>query len=459
MSRGSEQAPIRRTACTRRSRGHRCSFQEASARWAPVQVEGLILATRSPPMASTTISSPEPAAAQASPPNTTARKGREVKGRLRKRRWGWLVWIAVIAAAAAGALWLARGRAAAPVPVSTMRVSRGAVRDFVTSAAAGRVAARQEATLRAEIAGKVQKVHRRRGDRVNAGEPLITYDAAELKERARVADAAVALARAQVLQAEQNAANVDVNLARANRLRESGAIAVAEADTLDGQQKAMARAADAARAGVSQAMASAQLARVALGKAVVLAPFAGTVLVTSVDEGETTAPGAPLLELADVSELHVDAEIDEADLGRVKIEMPADITFDAFPGERIRGTLSEIAPSVTRDLRGDRSVAVDVALPADPRLRVGMSADVDIIVAVREDALFIPPNAVQGRGAERAAFVVKGGVVHKRVIEVGISTWEAVEIRSGLAEGEEVVTSLSSAQVADGVRADVKATK
>jgi RND family efflux transporter MFP subunit len=361
-----------------------------------------------------------------------------------------LVWGIALAAVVVGMTVLVRHRAAAPVPVSTTTVQRGRVRDFVTSVAAGRVAARKEVTLRAEIAGKVLKLHKRRGDVVQAGEPLLTYDAEELRDRLRVASAAVNVARAQVLQVEQNAANVEINLARARRLRETGSIPQAQLDDLDGQQKAAVRSIEAARAALFQAGANVELSRTALTKTVVLAPFAGTVLSTTIEEGEVTAPATPIIQLADTTELHVDAEIDEADLGRVKLGMPADVVLDALPGERIRGVVRELAPSVTRDNRGDRSVAFEVALPRDERLRVGMSADVDVIVDVRDNALFVAPNAVQGRGAERAVFVVVAGRAHRRVVDVGISTWEAVEIRGGLAEGDVVVASLSSSQLTDG---------
>ncbi len=210
------------------------------------------------------------------------------------------------------------------------------------------------------------------------------------------------------------------------------------------------------RASVVQAQANIELARTALGKAVVRAPFDGTVLSTTIEVGETSVPGTPLLALADLSMLHVDADIDEADVGRVAIGMPADITFDAFPGERLRGSLSVIPPSVTRDAHGGRSVSVEVTLPKDSRLLVGMSADVDVIVAVHDHALWIPPNTVLGRGAERSVYVVADGVAHKRSIDVGISTWEAVEVKSGLVEGDELIATLASTQLADGVRVDTR---
>lgn len=387
----------------------------------------------------------------AAPPPKAAPPAPRAAPRLRKRRWGRLVALGVAAALAAGGWQWARTRKAEAVPVSTVAVQKGTVRDFVTSVAAGRVSARQEATLRAEIAARVLKLHHRRGERVSAGDPLLSYDAEELKRRVNAAQAGVSLARAQALQAQVSAATAAANAERVRRLRATGAIAEAEADNQEGQAKALLRGAEAAQAGVSQAMANVELARVAAGKTVVLAPFAGVVLTTAVEAGETTAPGAPLLQLADTGELHVDAEIDEADLGRIAVGMPAEVSLDAFPGVKIEGKVTEIAPSVTRDPRGGRSVALDVALPPDPRLLVGMSADVDIIVSVRQNTVWLPPNAVLGRGAERIVYVVEGGVARKRTIDVGIATWEAVEVKSGLSGGERVVASLATKELADGV--------
>lgn len=384
-----------------------------------------------------------PAAAHASPaaPRT----------RLRRRSYRGLVWLLVVGLLVFGGWRFMRMRDQAPVPVQTVRVRRGDVRDFVTSVAAGRVAASQEATVRAEIAGTVRVLHKHRGDTVTAGEALVTYDAEELKERLRLAQASVGITRAQVKQAEQSAAVVQTNLTRAQRLKETGSIPAAEVENLEGQNLVAQRAIDSARAAVTQALANVELAQTAVGKTVVRAPFAATVIDTKIEVGEATAPGAPILMLADVSRLHVDAEIDEADLARIKVGMPADVSLDALPGERVRGKVSSIAPSVARDLRGGRSVAIDVELVPDSRLLVGMSADVDVIVAVQEKSLWVPPNAVLGRGADRSVYLVQGGIAHKRAFDVGISTWEAVEVKGGLAEGDQVISTLAALKLADGV--------
>ncbi len=372
--------------------------------------------------------------------------------RLRRRKYGWPIAIVVTLAGSVGAWRYAKSKGDAPIPVQTVKVQRGKVRDFVTSIAAGRVSAKQEATVRAEIAGTVRIIHKHRGDLVAVGDPLLTYDAGDLKERLRLAQAAIGITQAQVKQAQESAGVVETNLTRARKLKESGSIPSAEVENLEGQANVALRAIESARAGVGQAMANAQLAVTAVGKTVVRAPFGGKVIDVKTEVGETTTPGAPLVLLADTSVLHVDAEIDEADLARVRVGMPADVSLDALPGERVRGKVSSMAPSVGRDVRGGRSVAIDVELVPEPRLLVGMSADVDIIVDVRENSLFIPPNAVIGRGADRSVYLVQGGVAKKRTIDIGISTWESIEVKGGLAQGDEVISTLAAAKLVDGSR-------
>jgi HlyD family secretion protein len=93
-----------------------------------------------------------------------------------------------------------------------------------------------------------------------------------------------------------------------------------------------------------------------------------------------------------------------------------------------------------------------VAVDPDPRLRIGMSSTVEIIVAHKENVLNVPSQTVIGRGVERDVYRVVGGVAHKISVQVGISNWDRTEITSGLAEGDAVVTSLDAPGLMDGVR-------
>jgi len=369
---------------------------------------------------------------------------------LKRKRSGWWLWLLVAVAVVGGGVVWKRRRPSNVLGVRAWQVRRGSVRDLVSSVSTGRIAARQEATLRAEIAGRVVRLHHRRGERVAAGEPLVSYDAADLRDRLRAAETGVSVAGAQRSQAEASARLAQRTAARAGLLSARGAAPTAEAETLEGQAEVARQAVLAAAAARAQGVANVAVARGAMGRAVVRAPFAGMVLTTAVEEGEVTAPGSPLLTLADVSRLHLDTDVDEADLGRVSEGLAAEVSLDAFPGDRIVGSVQEIAPSVTSDARGNRSIAIRVALPADPRLRVGMSADADVIAATRSDVIFVPPIAVVGRGTDRAVYTIGAGAAHRRAVRVGIATWESVEVLDGLRPGEQVILNANIEGLADG---------
>lgn len=370
---------------------------------------------------------------------------------LRRRSRAWIFWLVALIALAGGGARAFRNRSKTTLRVRTAAVTVGRVRDLVSSVASGRVAARREASIRAEIAGRVLTLHHRRGERVTAGEPLVTYDTGDLRTRVRAAETAVALARAQIAQSEASALVAERNATRARVLSEREAVPRAEAETLAGQAEVAARAVAAARAGELQGSANVQVARDAVARGVVRAPFDAVVVSTHVEEGEVTAPGAPMVVLADTTELHVDVDFDEADLGRIAVGLATETTLDAFLGERFSGTVTEIAPAVTQDLRGNRAVSIRASIPRDARLRVGMSADVDVVVATRDTVLNVPPTAVMGRGTDRAVYLVEGGVVRRRPIDVGITTWEAVEVTRGLRAGDRVVVTLNVEGLADGV--------
>ncbi len=374
---------------------------------------------------------------------------------LRKKRRGWIVWLLLLAGAGAGAVAWKKRHQPPGVAVRAWRVRRGSVRDLVSSVSTGRVAALREATLRAEVIGRVVRLHHHRGDRVAAGEALISYDTADLRDRLRAAETGVLVAAAQRAQAEASARLAERNAARAAVLRERGVAPAADADNLAGQAEVAQRAVTAAEAARAQGLATAGVTRGALGRAVVRAPFAGIVLSTHVEEGEVVALGAPILNLADDAAMHLDTDLDEADLGRIRLGVPVEISLDAYPGERLGGTLDEIAPSVGTDLRGNRSIAIRVAIAADARLRIGMSADADVVVATRNDVVFVPPTAVIGRGTERAVFVVAGGIAHRRVVHTGISTWEAVEVGDGVVPGDMVVVNTNVEGLVEGARVRV----
>jgi HlyD family secretion protein len=199
-----------------------------------------------------------------------------------------------------------------------------------------------------------------------------------------------------------------------------------------------------------------------LSRTYLRAPFAGVVANISGELGEMTIPSPPgiptppAVDLIDDSCLYVTAPIDEVDAPAIRLAMPARISVDAFPDRRFKGHVRRVAPYVVDVEKQARTVDVEVEF-SDPKetqaLLVGYSADVEIVLDTRADALRVPTAAIQ-EGNRVLVFVPATGVVEQRTITTGLANWQHTEVTSGLQPGERVVLSLERA----GVKAGVKAT-
>ncbi|HVE87603.1 MAG TPA: HlyD family efflux transporter periplasmic adaptor subunit, partial [Myxococcales bacterium] len=175
-----------------------------------------------------------------------------------------------------------------------------------------------------------------------------------------------------------------------------------------------------------------------------------------VDPGDELTVGAVVFQLVDDSRLRVEAPIDEADIGRVKVGQKAVLRLDALPSQPIDGVVARMDPTVRRDEKGARTLKLEVEVlnlkdAVEKGLRPGMSANVDVRVAEKPDLVNLPTNVIVGRGTRRTVFVVENGVAREKPVQVGLASWERSEILSGVSEGQEVVSSLNAKGLADGV--------
>jgi RND family efflux transporter MFP subunit len=200
---------------------------------------------------------------------------------------------------------------------------------------------------------------------------------------------------------------------------------------------------------VRQSAASLAISQAQLDKAFVRTPISGTVLQLSQQQGETIAAGlsAPtLIIVADLNRLQVDAFVDETDIGKVRLGLPARITVDAYPNHPFYGRVTKIASGSTMQ---QNVVTYDVTIalgPAAgrPQLKPDMTASVDITVARRRDALTVPVDAVKpGRRGATVTVMRTGrdGRASFQVVRVrtGASDGEHTEVLEGLREGDAVV--------------------
>ena len=315
---------------------------------------------------------------------------------------------------------------------------------------AGSVDAAQITAAQAQVASAQaqQKVARDTYDRV----PLGTREE-QARYTLHAADQALAAAQAQL---DKLLAGADPELVRAAQANVSAAAAqrdVAQAQLdllLAGPREEQVQAAQAA---VDQARVAVDQARLRLKKATLAAPADSTVTTLRIEPGEWASPGQPVIVLSDLT-LEADVKLDETDVAQVMVGQNARLTIDAFPGVELAGAVTTIAP-VAQVQAGVVLYPVTVRLkPADvstdagqlPLLRAGMTADVTIITASKENALIVPLRAI--KTDEEHAYVDRlvGGQVERAEVKLGMMTETEVEITSGVAEGDVVVVVAAPTQ-------------
>jgi len=185
-------------------------------------------------------------------------------------------------------------------------------------------------------------------------------------------------------------------------------------------------------------------AEAGLDEAALAAPFAAIVGEVRVGPGSAVTPGFELLTLYSASDLRVMAQVNEMDVGELAQGQTVELGFDAFPGQAVAGTLGEI-PRYGTYQNGITYFEVAVAFDAAAlELRSGMSANVSVPLARKEDVLLIPTMAVQSDAEGAFVLVVENGKTSQRRVETGISDGIQTEVLQGLEEGEMVRVALQS---------------
>jgi len=374
----------------------------------------------------------------------------------------WLIRLAVLAALVAGAVVLRMTvLAPRPVRVTVVRAERGRVESTVTNTKAGTVTARWRAGLSPEIGGRVVEIPHREGARVESGDLLVRLD--DSSQRARVT---LAQRELRAVEAERDslcltAEQAEREYKRNSALAKDKIISDDLLDRLGSSRASTAATCQAAGAKIESARATIRVAQADLDKTVLYAPFAGVIAELTVELGEWITPSPPgipipsVIDLMDTSSIYISAPMDEVDSARIHAGQAAKVTIDPFPDKSFPGTVGRVAPYVLDIEAQNRTVEIEVELE-DPEfaatLLPGTSADVEVILEVREDVVRIPTSTLL---AGNAVMVLDDGVLARRPVEVGVRNWNDTEITSGLAAGEEIVSSLDRAEVKAGAEAEV----
>lgn len=344
------------------------------------------------------------------------------------------------------------------VPVVAVKVAEARIREVrQTVEAVGSIQPKVRVRVDAQTGGKVRALHFAEHEEVKKGQLLVQLDDAELAQQLRQA-------QASLLRAETTLAVSEKTLQRTQHLFDKGYAAQEELEAAQHQVAVN-------RATVKERQASLKAIQARRNMMVITAPISGVIIHKYVEEGETVrgsvgmgtadfsspvASPTPLAEIAQVDPLEIHAHVDEIEVGKIQMGQEALITVDAFPDTTLAGEVTEIALANAEADSIGVNYLVKVTLthkPAIP-LRIGMTANVDFIIARRAETIALPVLAVLEKGGEEHVFVVQGSSVQERRIHTGIREADYVEVLSGVTVGERVVYG-DLGKLQDGSRAQI----
>jgi RND family efflux transporter MFP subunit len=316
--------------------------------------------------------------------------------------------------------------------------------------AVGTVAAGIRSDLAAKVMGTVERIGVREGDRVKKGDLLLVLDDREAKARLAEAEHASAAARSAQDVARAAADLAAATFTRYEALKREESVSPQEFDEVAARNRQAQAARDQADAMAVTAAARVEQARVALDNTRIVAPHAGLVTGKLVDVGDLATPGRPLLVVETATGYRVEVALPEEYLDRVRLRQTVMVTIPGLNLSGLQGTVTTIVPAA--DPR-TRSFLIKVGLPLETGVKSGMYARVAVPLGESNQVL-IPQTAVLRRGQLTGLYLVDdGGTAHFRLIRLGRSFQDQVEVLSGISDGDRYVVEPVPTLV-DGARVE-----
>jgi len=304
--------------------------------------------------------------------------------------WTWLIGLLLLGGAAGGGIYYYKNKGEAVPEFQTAKVTRGEIVQGVT--ATGQLSPVLNVQVGSQISGNIQKLYADFNSQVKSNQVLAQLDPATYQANVNSAEAELANAQASLELAQ-------INARRAEALLKDKLIPDSEYDQT-------VAALHQAEAQVKIRMSSVQRAKVDLGRCTIYSPVDGTVILRSVDVGQTVAASmsAPILfqVASDLTKMQIDANVAEADVGGVEVGQEVEFTVDAFPDRTFRGKVTQVRNSPLTVQNVVTYVTVIEVNNSDLKLKPGMTANVSIIVQRREDVLRIANGALRFRPPEAA---------------------------------------------------------
>lgn len=303
------------------------------------------------------------------------------------------------------------------VTITTVQPSE--VEDYFETS--GTVKAKTISTVAGRVMGTVTSLKVKEGDRVRAGQVLMTIDDRDSAQRVAAAEKALEAAK-------QQRALADITFQRYKKLFDGKAVSQQEIDQIETQKKVADIEYERVRAMLAETQISHSFSRIT-------APTSGIVTEKKIEFGSMAVPGTPLLVVEDTSSYQIEAPVDEGLSGKLRAGMPVEIVIDSL-GQRMPGKITGIVPLVDAM---SRTFIAKVGV-AGPSLRTGVYAKVRIPVGEKQ-AILVPENALVEKGQLTGVYAVDSqGVIAYRLVRPGRKYNGSVEVLSGINPGDRIIT-------------------
>ena len=368
--------------------------------------------------------------------------------------------VIIVALLATGwVLYLTRPTA---IDVSVGVLKTGRVEATVANTRAGTIKACRRAKLAPAIGGQIAELLVHRGERVKAGQVLLTLWNKDLTAQIDLAQSEAETARSHVKEVCLVAESAQHEAERLLKLRDRQLVAIEAVDRVVTEADAKRESCATARSNVNTGEDRIAAARASLERTILTAPFDGVVAEVNGEVGEFVTPSPPgiptlpAIDLIDDSCIYVTAPIDEVDAPAIVPGRKTRITLDAMPDISFPGVVRRVASYVMDLEKQARTVDVDVEFDDPEQARemlAGYSADIEVILQVRDDVLRVPTEAVL-EGHRVLLYDADKKRLKERSFKPGLSNWQYTEVLEGLQVGDVIVTSVGRTGVETGVRAE-----
>jgi len=346
--------------------------------------------------------------------------------------------VALAVVAVAVFLFVSDGAASRENGIQTFSVTRGQIVD--KALAVGRIEPRKQVSVKSKVAGLVRRKFVEIGDRVAIGDPL--FDIAPDPTPVEFAEA-----KRQVELSEVTFANIKREYDRTKSLIDKQLISNSEFESKQAQYD---------EAELRLKLATEKLALIESGRILVAdrevdniikSPINGTVLSIEIEEGDPVVPltsyqsGTEMMTLAYMEDLVFKGNVDEIDVGKLRVSMEVEMEIGALPNEKVFGKLTRVSPKAHREEGATLfEVEVEITDAGNNFLRAGYSANADIMITRKTDILLAPERLITMEDSVASCEIMDtAGVITSREVTVGLSDGINIEIVEGLEEGELLV--------------------